>query len=311
MNYKVKGIDNDGNEIIESLTIPEILGRHGLDFSIIKRPLISVEEGEQYISPYYGLYNSKTNECINSVKEGYTVSQNIDVVEMVLKGIEKFGTELMVSKAGSINGGRRVFMQLEIEGDSKVGDDIIKRYVTVIDSNDGSTGLSVGIGDLTMSCQNQFFRFYKSGDAKFRHTATLNEKIKSIPSLIEIALDESMRQINVYRKFVSTPVTQMLAHKMVKSVLGYDKVITSTEELAKLTQKSLNIMDSLYSHIDKETEQKGMNLWGLHSGITSWTTHERKAPKRDNGKWEDLLVGTSYKKNQASYEFATNMLSHA
>ena len=291
--------------------VQEILSTHGLDFSIIKRPLISMEEGEQFISPYYGLYNSKSGECINAVKEGYTVSQNADVVELVLRGIEKFGTKLSVSKAGSINGGRRVFMQLQIEGDSKVGDDIIKRYVTVIDSNDGSTGLSVGIGDFTMSCQNQFFRFYKEGDAKFRHTATLNEKIKSIPTLIERALNESMKQVEVYRKFVSTPVTQMLAHKMVKSVLGYDRIITSTEELAKLTQKSVNIMDSLYSHIDKETEQKGMNLWGLHSGITSWTTHERKAPKRDNGKWEDLLVGTSYKKNQASYEFATNMLSLA
>lgn len=291
--------------------VQEILSTHGLDFSIIKRPLISLEDGEQFISPYYGLYNSKSGECINAVKEGYTVSQNADVVELVLRGIEKFGTKLSVSKAGSINGGRRVFMQLQIEGDSKVGDDIIKRYVTVIDSNDGSTGLSVGIGDFTMSCQNQFFRFYKEGDAKFRHTATLNEKIKSIPTLIERALNESMRQVEVYRKFVSTPVTQMLAHKMVKSVLGYDRVITSTEELAKLTQKSVNIMDSLYSHIDKETEQKGMNLWGLHSGITSWTTHERKAPKRDNGKWEDMLVGTSYKKNQQSYEFATNMLSLA
>lgn len=291
--------------------VQEILSTHGLDFSIIKRPLISLEDGEQFISPYYGLYNSKSGECINAVKEGYTVSQNADVVELVLRGIEKFGTKLSVSKAGSINGGRRVFMQLQIEGDSKVGDDIIKRYVTVIDSNDGSTGLSVGIGDFTMSCQNQFFRFYKEGDAKFRHTATLNEKIKSIPTLIERALNESMRQVEVYRKFVSTPVTQMLAHKMVKSVLGYDRVITSTEELAKLTQKSVNIMDSLYSHIDKETEQKGMNLWGLHSGITSWTTHERKAPKRDNGKWEDMLVGTSYKKNQQSYEFATNILSLA
>ena len=291
--------------------VQEILSTHGLDFSIIKRPLISMEEGEQFISPYYGLYNSKSGECINAVKEGYTVSQNADVVELVLRGIEKFGTKLSVSKAGSINGGRRVFMQLQIEGDSKVGDDIIKRYVTVIDSNDGSTGLSVGIGDFTMSCQNQFFRFYKEGDAKFRHTATLNEKIKSIPTLIERALNESMRQVEVYRKFVSTPVTQMLAHKMVKSVLGYDRIITSTEELAKLTQKSVNIMDSLYSHIDKETEQKGMNLWGLHSGITSWTTHERKAPKRDNGKWEDMLVGTSYKKNQQSFEFATNQLSLA
>lgn len=289
--------------------VQEILSTHGLDFSIIKRPLISLEEGEQFISPYYGLYNSKTGECINAVKEGYTVSQNADVVELVLRGIEKFGTKLSVSKAGSINGGRRVFMQLEIEGDCNVGDDIIKRYVTVIDSNDGSTGLSVGIGDFTMSCQNQFFRFYKEGDAKFRHTATLNEKIKSIPTLIEKALSESYRQIEVYRRFVSTPVTQMLAHKMVKSILGYDRVITSTEELSKLTQRSQKMMDSLYSHIDKETEQKGMNLWGLHSGVTSWTTHERKAPKRDNGKWEDMLVGTSYKKNQESFGFAVNELS--
>ena len=291
--------------------VQEILSTHGLDFNIIKRPLISLEEGEQFITPYYGLFNDKTNECINTVKEGYTVSQNAEVVEMVLKGIEKFGTKLSVSKAGSINGGRRVYMQLQIEGDSKVGDDIIKRYVTIIDSNDGSTGLSVGIGDLTMSCMNQFFRFYREGNAKFRHTATLNQKIKEIPSLIEIALGESLRQVEVYRKFVSTPVTQMLAHKMVKSVLGYDRVITSTEELAKLQQKSINIMDGLYSHIDKETEQKGMNLWGLHSGITSWTTHERKAPKRQNGQMENLLVGTSYKKNQTSFEFAIKELSFA
>jgi len=54
-----------------------------------------------------------------------------------------------------------------------------------------------------------------------------------------------------------------------------------------------------------------MNMWGLHSGVTSWTTHERKAPKRVNGDWENMLVGTSYKKNQASFEFALNELSLA
>jgi hypothetical protein len=292
--------------------VKEILSAHGLDFRIEKAPLIALNEnGEQVITPYYGLINTATNEVINTCKEGYTVSQNADVVEMVIKGMEKFGSKLSVSKAGSINGGRRVYMQLQIEGDSKVGDDIIKRYVTVIDSNDGSTGLSVGIGDFTMSCQNQFFRFYREGNAKFRHTATLNEKIKSIPTLIETALDESLRQVERYRKFVSTPVSQMLANKMVKHVLGYDRVITSIEQYDKLSQKSINIMDSLYSHIEKETEQKGMNMWGLHSGITSWTTHERKAPKRLNGHMENLLVGTSYKKNQASFEFALNELSLA
>jgi hypothetical protein len=288
--------------------VNEILTAHGLDFTIEKAPLVAMNsEGEQMLTPYYGLFNSSTGECINTCKEGYHVSQNADVVEMVLRGIQRYSDKLNVSKAGSINGGRRVFMQLEIEGDSKVGDDIVKRYVTIIDSNDGSTGLSVGIGDFTMSCLNQFFRFYKEGDAKFRHTATLSQKILTIPSLIETALDESMKQINRYRKFVSTPITKGLADAMVKHVLGYDRVLSSAEVMSKMTGRSEKIMDSLYSHIDKEIEQKGLNLWGLHSGVTSWTTHDKPGPKRQNGHIESMLVGAGYKKNQESLEFA---LSH-
>jgi hypothetical protein len=285
--------------------VKEILTAHGLDFTIEKAPLVAINsEGENMLTPYYGLFNSSTGECINTCKEGYHVSQNADVVEMVLKGIERYSDKLRVSKAGSINGGRRVFMQLEIEGDSNVGDDIIKRYVTIIDSNDGSTGLSVGIGDLTMSCMNQFFRFYKEGDAKFRHTATLSQKILTIPSLIQTALDESMKQINRYRKFVSTPITKGLADSMVKHVLGYDRVLSSVEVMSKITARSEKIMDSLYAHIDKEVEQKGLNLWGLHSGVTSWTTHDKPGPKRLNGHIESMLVGAGYKKNQESLEFA-------
>jgi hypothetical protein len=288
--------------------VQEILSAHGLDFNIIKRPLISLENGEQMLTPYYGLFNSASGECINTVKEGYTVSQNSEVVEMILKGIEKYSTELTVSKAGSLNGGRRVFMQLAIEGDSMVGDDTIKRYVTIIDSNDGSTGLSVGIGDLTMSCSNQFFRFYSKGDAKFRHTATLQQKIQTIPYLIETALAESMQQIRVYNRFQSTQVSKDLANQMVKYILGYDRVITSVAEQSKLTSRSLGIMDDLYNHIDKEMSQKGNNIWGLHSGVTSWTTHSKPGPKRTNGHIESMLVGAGYKKNQESLSFATKFV---
>jgi hypothetical protein len=148
--------------------VNEILVAHNLDFRIEKEQLLSAT-GKA--TPFYGLFNDKTGECINSVKEGYTVSQNDEVVELVLNGMQGFG-ELSVSKAGALNGGRKVFIQLGIDGMSLVGDERIKRYVTIIDSNDGSTGLSVGIGELVMSCQNQFFKFYKSGQSKLRHTAS-------------------------------------------------------------------------------------------------------------------------------------------
>ena len=188
------------------------------------------------------------------------------------------------------------------------GHDTIKKYITIVDSNDGSTGLSVGIGDLTMSCQNQFFKFYKSGQSKFRHTASLERRIKEIPFLIETALSESLRQIELYNSFASTEVSRVLANKMVKHLLGFDKVYTSVADLSEKSTRSINKMEDIYNAIEKEMNSKGNTLWGLHSGITFYTTHELSAPKRDNGKLEVLLQGNGYNLNQASLDFASQLV---
>ncbi len=284
--------------------VNEILDAHGLNFAINKHPLQATDgSGNNMITPYFGLFNSKSGECLNTCKAGYSVSQNSEIVEMILKGMAKFGSKLKVSKAGAINGGRKVYFQMEIEGMSKVGGDYIKRYITAIDSNDGSTGLSIGIGDFDMWCENQFFKFYKAGEAKFRHTATIEQKIQSIPFLIETALDKSLKQVEIYKKWLSTPLTLHLADKMVKEVLGYDRVITSVEDRAKLGKRSVEMMDTLYADIKTETDHSGNNLWSLFAGVTRYTTHHQIAPKRDNGHIEGLIGGEAYKKGMAAFEF--------
>lgn len=284
--------------------VQEILSAYGLDFRIEKAPMVAINAlNETVKSPYFGLINSKTGHVIHTVKEGYKVSQNDEVIELVLKGIDSFGEQLSVSKAGSINGGRKIFIQLAIEGLSKVSDDNIKKFITIIDSNDGSHSLSIGVGDVTMSCMNQFNRFYKSGQ-KFRHSASLEEKLKSLPLLIETALGQSLKQIETYNKFASTPVSRMLAHKLVRALLGHDRHITSIKEQSELSTRSINIMDALYDSIEKEMNSKGETLWGLHSGVTNFTTHHKSAPKRENGRDESILIGAGYKLNQKSFDFA-------
>lgn len=300
------------------LKVNEILVNNGLDFEIVKVPLVgkqlvtSVSSSGELIddvkltnSPYYGLLNSKSGNFINTVKEGYTVSQNAEVVELVLRGMQGFG-ELSVSKAGSINDGRKVFIQLAIEGMSKVGDDSIKRYVTIIDSNDGSTGLGVGIGDLTMSCQNQFFSFYRSGQAKMRHTASLETRLREIPSLISLALENSLRQIDMYNDFLKVGVSDKNIHDMVKLQVGISK-LSSVGDIADASGKVNKAMETLYDMIRVEIAQKGRNVWGLHSGVTRWTTHEKSAPRRDNGRIESSMIGTNSKTNMKSLEFAREL----
>lgn len=289
----------------KSEQVKGILTATGLDFTIDKQPMFL---GDGANTPYFALINSKSGNIINSVKESYTVTQNEEIVSMVLDGIANFGSQLSIQKGGSLNDGRRVFLQLAIEGHSTVGSDIIKKYVTIIDSNDGSTGLSVGIGDLTMSCQNQFFKFYKAGQSRFRHTATIEQRVKEIPTLIREALAQSLQMIELYNKFASTPCSRELAHKMVNHVLGFDKATMTHSEYAKLSSRNENMMEALYNHIEKEMNQKGNNVWGLHSGVTSWTTHEKSAPRRENGRIESIMTGTNYRTNQASLEFATGLI---
>jgi len=294
--------------------VNSILTTNGLDFTIEKRPLLTYDSQLKMYTetPYFGLVNGTTNECINTVKKGYHISQNREIVELVLKGIEPFnqnGENLKVTKAGSINGGRKVFLQLAIEGDSHINGDKITQYITILDSNDGSSSLSIGIGDLTASCSNQFWKFYKESEAKFRHSASIERKMLEIPYLIQSALSQSIKQIELYRTFESTKISRQLADEMVKHLLGVDRQITSLDDYNKVSTRTINIMDKLYDNIDHQLNDKGLNLWGLHSGLTRYTTHELTAPKRNNGKIESMLSGSAYKLNQSSLEFCAKKLN--
>ena len=77
---------------------------------------------------------------------------------------------------------------------------------------------------------------------------------------------------------------------------------------SELSTRSRNAMETLYNHIEKETNQKGLNMFGLFSGVTSWTTHEKSAPRRENGREESIMTGTNYRTNEQGFEFALNKL---
>ena len=123
--------------------------------------------------------------------------------------------------------------------------------------------------------------------------------------MIETALEQSLRQMELYNQLASTPVTRELAHQMVNYVLGFDRTSGSII-LDDKSKASIEKMNNLYKAIEIEQAQKGMNMWGLHSGVTRFTTHDvTPKAKRENVKIESQLVGGIYQMNQKSLKFAT------
>jgi hypothetical protein len=283
----------------------EILKKTGLNFIIHKVHTPVVFGKTEYENPYYFLLNPRTKQVINTVKKNYFVTQNKVIVEMVLQGLKKFKKEtLEITKGGSIHGGRRIFLQLRIKGDAFVGQDQVEKYITFIDSNDGSTQLSVGIGDKVMSCENEFCQFYKAGQSKYKHTASLEDRIDELPALLELALSRSMRMTELYQDMVETPITQKDVDGLVLDILGYNDI-----EDESLTGRAKANIQKLLDALDIELKD-GMNVWNMHNGVTRWTTHTKQAPKRHNGRLESIFspTGTNYRVNQKSFNYALNLI---
>jgi len=312
----------------------EILKANNLDFTIVKRPMRVYIGGELVETDTHALINNKIGKVIGTCKKGYVISQTKDVVHKVVKGMQGF-RNLSTVYGGAIHDGKKIYLQLAIEGDALIGNDTIKRYVTVLDSNDGSSSLSIGIGNLTMSCANQFFKFYKASDAHFRHSASITEKLDTIPNLIEFALLEDMRMTEIYKAFQKTPITKKLVDGLLKNLIGVE---TLEEEMSKVASNkllelrgaiSLEMKGSVATPsveairgnkklgiegvkaIDaiNDYEGKGENLWGLFSGVTRWTTHTKSAPKRENGRIESMVLGSNYTTNQSALDYCLEALN--
>ncbi len=304
---------------MSNFDVNKFLIENNLDFRIEKSPLFGTIQvpsvganGIEMINKsvetdYFVLFNSTTGECINTVKAGYEPTQNEDVVKAVLHGLKGID-DIEIKRANSINGGRKIAIQLGINTYSHVNGDEIKKYITIIDSNDGSTGLGVGVGNTTMSCQNQFFKFYKASQFKARHTRSIVESIKELPYLIQANFEQSNRVIEVFNRLSTVSVNNRIVDKFVNELIGVDKSMTEFQirELGK-DGRTLNRMESIYNNIHTEMSSKGNSLWGLFSGLTRYTTHESSAPKRDNGREESLIIGTNYKLNEVAYNTITEM----
>lgn len=276
--------------------VNEILVNNGLDFEIKKLPLIANnEEGSQLITPYYGLFNSKTNECINTCKSGYTISQNCDLIETVLNSISKYSDRLIISKAGSLNGGRRIFVQLRVN--DRVNSIISKErsyklnwFINILDSNDGSTGLSGLIG---VELDGNIFYLEVPKLPKFRHTSKIEASIINVNRIIELCLNYMDDLYIKFDSFKSIKVDIGLIDLFVKAIFGFNQHDTN------LTIRSIRNMDNLYSCINRTSP----TLLSLIVGLSKYTNEFQKSINRDNSLDESLICGIGFKKMLIGYLF--------
>jgi hypothetical protein len=240
------------------------------------------------------------------VTDRYSVFQNYELAEAIVEATHEIGLE--TTRGGQLNGGQKVYLQAEMPS-SYIGKSDVKRWLTGLGHHGGGS-VAFGSTDVVVICQNTFYKAY--GElSKFRHTASIKERVKEFVENFKIALGIAQQQLQTYKIMANVPIQDQLIAEIMKTVFKLTPE-TKKEEITKGQQdKYINVLAS----IKTELELEGATVWGLFNGITRYTNHHAMKAKADLApelraeKLQGyLMTGEGYEVNLKTYKTITNWL---
>ena len=183
---------------------------------------------------------------------------------------------------GSIGDGSGIFLQLELPS-KYIGKSDVLRYITLTNKHDGSGSVGYGSTNQTVCCENTFAmanRFL----SKFRHSASLQQRLDEAMRLFQQAMNYENSQLEVFENAANTRLEKNHIQDIVMSVFKVDVNKTRSD----VSTRTQNNMKQFSNDIETSINEQGETLWALFNAVTRYTNHSTN--RKD--KTESLLFGT-------------------
>ncbi len=138
-----------GTRIEEAPTSADALVYAGLDWTVEQK---NIYAGDGSLIPGYKVNTRSTdNAALGIVSDRYKVVQNEDAFSFT---DDLLGEGVTYETAGSLQGGRKVWMLVRMPHRYIIAGDEIAPYLVVMNSHDGSSGIKVAMTPIRVVCQN-------------------------------------------------------------------------------------------------------------------------------------------------------------
>jgi len=249
----------------------------------------------------WGLFRSDNGFQLNrGVAENYTVYQNwnmiADLVEVVGDYLQLDNVDKVI--ANEIQGGRKIALHFPVEEMhiNHKSSDVLKRYITITNSHDGSSSIAFGSTNETVSCSNMFHKANKQL-SKVRHTKNMKVSLDT--------LKMEMKNTIEMEKVMTEEILSLIGQDVNPHIITEVKdVIVNPQKLKydELPTQRKNIIDDLNKDLIREIEEKGHDAFGLFNGVTRFNTHTARTKDRA----KHIYSGSGYKTNNMVLDILLN-----
>jgi phage/plasmid-like protein (TIGR03299 family) len=266
------------------------------NWGVTKKPL-TCPDG--YPTESFGIYRNDNNKWLGTVGKQYELMQNSTLAENIIEASMDISEKF---RGGELYGGKKVYYQAQLE-DTHIANDTIKRYVTGLNSHDGSTSIGFGFTNQVVVCQNTFHIAMKEVN-RFRHTTSAQQRVELARIEINRMLRIESGLMENYKRMADAKISTQVTKRVIADLFNFNEEDFDKEE-KDFSTKKVNDLKKFNEILESELNSHGRTLWGLFNAVTWKTNHQ---DVKEGKGLENVMVGSGYKKNLNAYNIIVDSL---
>lgn len=228
----------------------------------------------------FGIFRNDTNAWLGTRTDDYQPMQNATLAQTIIEASNDIGEKF---RGGILQGGKKVFYQIALP-DHKIETDTIKRWITTVNSHDGSSAIGFGSSNTVVICQNTFYRAYKEIE-KFRHSLTANDRLQIAKKKLQEVLMSDQSLMTDYEKMTEHKIDKPIFERVLKNLFDVTDVNTNAADVSTRKKNSLQTFNTV---LESELASHGETLWGLFNAVTYYENH---IGVKEEKKLERIMIG--------------------
>jgi phage/plasmid-like protein (TIGR03299 family) len=245
-------------------TAREAIESAGLDYTIAKKPV----ELAGLMQKAYASVRTDTGEILGIVGARYRPVQNRDAFALFDELVGK--QELVYETAGVLGHGERIWILAKLPGYMKInGNDIVNKYLLLINSHDGSAPVRAKVTPIRLVCNNTLTSALQgAGEVHIRYAPGAMQGAGQAASLLEFSESLFERLDLIFNRMALRTITEEQLQEYVRQLVPSDEEGENDAKTQKVRNDVLRLHDTGWG-----ADLARGTMWGAFNSVTEYTDH--------------------------------------
>lgn len=298
-----------------ALSSAEAIEKAGLDWTVSLRPIVTFSDEKGVndmlidIPDTFASVRDDNDSVLGVVGSRYTPVQNLDCFSFLDTVLPDFDAKY--ETAGSLNGGKIIWVLLNLGKDVVVGQDKTIPYLLMTNSHDGSMGIKAVTTPIRVVCQNTltFALNNYATQFSFRHTQRVHDRIEQGRNSLEL----SYKYIDGFQQEVEKLIEQQVSNDLYQEIIDSlfpVPVLKDDESNIVVNTKARETQSILWNNFENPefNEHKG-SAWSVVNAISNyelWSSPIRNGERDERIMQKTITQSQTPKTNLAHRQLLAN-----